>query len=118
LYPAELARVVRNAMFDVVENGTARRAYGSVVMDDGKLAVGGKTGTGDNRIEVRGPRGVLLDSKAINRTATFVFVIEDRFFGAVTAYVPGEVADRYRFTSALPVQLFRHLAPQLAPILR
>jgi membrane peptidoglycan carboxypeptidase len=119
VYPAELARVVKNAMFDVVKHGTGRRAYGSVVTEDRTvLEIGGKTGTGDNRLEVRDRQGRLIDSRAINRTATFVFVIGDRFFGTVTAYVPGPVAGSYRFTSALPVQLFRRLAPNLEPLLR
>jgi membrane peptidoglycan carboxypeptidase len=117
VYPLELAQVVRRAMFDVVENGTGRRAFRSLVLGDTVLGVGGKTGTGDNRIEVRDSAGRLIDSRAINRTAIFVFVIEDRFFGTVTAYVPGNAADQYQFTSALPVQLFRHLAPHLEGLL-
>jgi membrane peptidoglycan carboxypeptidase len=119
VYSPELARVVKKAMFDVVENGTGRRAFRSVMMDDQtSLPVGGKTGTGDNRVEIRDRSGNLVDSRAINRTATFVFVIGDRFFGTIIAYVPGNAADNYQFTSALPVQLFRHLAPSLEPLLR
>jgi hypothetical protein len=33
----------------------------------------------------------------------------------ITAYVPGAVADNYSFTSALPVQILKNMAPQLAP---
>jgi hypothetical protein len=33
----------------------------------------------------------------------------------ITAYVPGAVADNYSFTSALPVQILKNIAPQLAP---
>jgi membrane peptidoglycan carboxypeptidase len=114
VFPLELAQVVKRAMYDVVENGTARRAYGSIKNDGVIVPIGGKTGTGDNRIEIQRPTGV--DSRAINRTATFVFLIGDRFFGTVTAYVPGPEADKFSFTSALPVQLFRELAPSLAPL--
>jgi membrane peptidoglycan carboxypeptidase len=118
VYPVELARVVKNAMFDVVENGTGRRAYQSVFLDDKTaLPVGGKTGTGDNRLEIRGPGGI-VDSRVRNRTATFVFVIGDRFFGTLTAYVPGDAAEQFRFTSALPVQLFRQLAPHFESVVR
>jgi hypothetical protein len=53
----------------------------------------------------------------VNRTAAFVFFIGDRFFGTVIAYVPGTQAAKYRFTSALPVQVFRHLVPALRPLL-
>jgi len=117
VYPVELARVVKKAMFDVVENGTARRAYGSL-KDSGKIIpIGGKTGTGDNRIETYGKGGVLTGSRATSRTATFVFLIGDRFFGTITAYVPGAKADNYNFTSALPAQLFKHLAPKIEPLL-
>ena len=35
----------------------------------------------------------------------------------ITAYVPGAVADSYSFTSALPVQILKNMAPQLAPYL-
>ena len=33
----------------------------------------------------------------------------------ITAYVPGALADKYEFTSGLPVQILRIMAPQLAP---
>jgi hypothetical protein len=101
-----------------VENGTARRAYGS--LKDGKniIPIGGKTGTGDNRIQIFGKGGSVRESRATSRTATFVFIIGDRFFGTITAYVPGAKADNYNFTSALPAQLFKHLAPQIEPLLR
>jgi membrane peptidoglycan carboxypeptidase len=115
VFPAELAQVVKKAMFDVVEHGTARRAYGSIVDDGVIVPIGGKTGTGDNRVEIHHSNGV--DSRPINRTATFVFLIGDRFFGTITAYVPGPAAGNYSFTSALPVQLFRQLAPSLSPLL-
>jgi hypothetical protein len=49
--------------------------------------------------------------RAQNRTAAFVFYVGDRFFGVVTAIVPGEQAAAYRFTSALPVEVLKLLAP-------
>ena len=52
----------------------------------------------------------------INRTASFVFFIGDRHFGAVTAYVSGPEAARYRFTSSLPTQLLKDLGPTLLPL--
>jgi hypothetical protein len=52
----------------------------------------------------------------VDRTATFVFFLGDRFFGTITAYVPGAVAIRYDFTSALAVQLLKALEPQLWPL--
>jgi hypothetical protein len=105
-------------MFKVVENGTARRAFGSVVLSDGtKLQVGGKTGTGDNRIEITLASRRRIDSKVMNRTATFVFVIGDRFFGVITAFVPGQEAGNYGFTSALPVQAFRTVIRSIQPLL-
>jgi hypothetical protein len=46
-----------------------------------------------------------------------VFFIGDRFFGAVTAYVPGPESAGYEFTSSLPVRLLRMLLDDLKPIL-
>jgi hypothetical protein len=46
-----------------------------------------------------------------------VFFLGNRFFGTVTAYVPGAIAGSYHFTSALAVQLLRALEPQLQPLL-
>ncbi len=107
----EIAAVVKGAMQEVVEKGTARRVYQCLVLRDGtKVAIGGKTGTGDNRIHSR------AGSKALNRTATFVFVIGDRFYGTLVAYVPGAEAASYGFTSALPVQIFKQLVPALKPL--
>jgi hypothetical protein len=75
------------------------------------------TGTGDNRIEEFGSHGSVLDSKARNRTAAFVFTIGDRFFGTVLAYSAGTDAAAQSFTSALTVQVFRDLIPSLRPLL-
>jgi hypothetical protein len=96
---------------DVVERGTARRLAGSFRTDGGEdLSPGGKTGTGDNRVVVRG-RATL----SLNRTATFVFHLGPRYFGTVTAYVVGPNAARFRFTSGLPVQILSSMGPILMP---
>lgn len=115
----EIADVVRKALLEVVERGTAvRLAQSPFVLTDGtRLAVGGKTGTGDNRYDVFGPGGALLESRVLNRTATFAFMIGDRFFGVITAYVPGPHAADYSFTSSLPVQILKAMAPVLMPLL-
>jgi len=89
-----------------------------VVLSDGvKLPVGGKTGTGDNRIVVTLADRRRIDSSVMNRTATFVFLIGDRFFGVITAFVPGQEAGSYGFTSALPVQAFRTMIHSIQPLL-
>jgi membrane peptidoglycan carboxypeptidase len=112
----EMAATLKRALAGVVEAGTARRVRGAFSLPDKtQLAVGGKTGTGDNRFGVYGPGGKLLESRAVNRTATFVFFIGERHFGVITAYVPGALADKYEFTSGLPVQILKIMAPQLAP---
>jgi membrane peptidoglycan carboxypeptidase len=109
----EVARALQQALSDVVERGTARRLAGSFRTDGGEdLSPGGKTGTGDNRVVVRG-RATL----ALNRTATFVFHLGPRYFGSVTAYVVGPDAARYRFTSGLPVQILGSMGPILMPYL-
>jgi len=115
--PAEVAAVVQEGMLGVVAKGTARMAFDAVMKDGQIVPVGGKTGTGDNRYQTFSAPGVRSNSRAINRTATFVFTIGDRFFGTVVAYVPGDLATGQRFTSALPVQVFRTLIPGLEPVL-
>jgi cell division protein FtsI/penicillin-binding protein 2 len=113
-----IARRLRQELIGVVESGTARRAFRSVVLANGiSVEIGGKTGTGDNRLRIHSPGGSLLRSESLNRTAAFVFFIGDRFFGTVVAYVPGDEAGSYHFTSALPVQVFKHLIPQIRPLL-
>ena len=75
--------------------------------------MGGKTGTGDHRFETYGKGGVLLSSRVVSRSGTFVFYIGERHFGTLTAYVKGPDAAKYQFTSALPTQILKTLAPQL-----
>ncbi|MHC8328667.1 transglycosylase domain-containing protein [Pseudomonas sp. LB1P83] len=117
--PSEVATAMREALSQVVDAGTAKRVSGSFITPDGKpLAMGGKTGTGDNRIEAIGSGGRILSSKSINRTATFVFFIGDNHFGTLTAFVPGRTAEAFKFTSALPVQVLKGMAPILTPYLQ
>ncbi|WP_296217888.1 transglycosylase domain-containing protein [Pseudomonas sp. UBA2684] len=116
--PAEVAAALRGALSQVVEGGTARRLQGSFSLADGRvLTLGGKTGTGDNRIETVGAGGRVLSSRALNRTATFVFYLGPRHYGTLTAFVPGRAAENFTFTSALPVQVLKGMAPILAPYL-
>ncbi|MDN5515815.1 MAG: transglycosylase domain-containing protein [Pseudomonas sp.] len=115
---SEVAAALRNALSQVVEGGTARRLQGTFQLQDGhSLTLGGKTGTGDNRNESVGPGGRVISSRAMNRTATFVFFLGPRHYGTLTAFVPGREAERFTFTSALPVQVLKGMAPILAPYL-
>ena len=114
----EVAQAARGAMRLVVEGGTAQRVKKAFVRPDGSvIALGGKTGTGDQRFDTYGAGGRLIKSRVVNRSATFVFNIDERFFGTIIAYVPGAEAAAYDFTSALPVQLLKVLAPQLMPLI-
>ncbi|MCQ4345863.1 transglycosylase domain-containing protein [Pseudomonas stutzeri] len=114
----EVAAALRSTLADVVENGTARRLKGVLMQADGRpMQVGGKTGTGDNRIETVTRSGWVTSSTARNRTATFVFFLGPRHFGTLTAYVSGEQSARFRFTSALPVQTLKGMMPMLQPYL-
>jgi len=109
---SEIAAVVRAAMVAGVTRGTARRAFGAVRAVDGSpLLIGAKTGTGDNRFRVMGRDGLVSEDRAIDRTATVVFFTGDRFYGTITAFVSGAAADRYSFTSALPLQILQMLGP-------
>ena len=115
---SEIAKTVRQALMSVVMEGTAKRLAGAYHTADGRpLPVGGKTGTGDNRLDRFGRGGRLISQHVVDRTATFVFFLGDRFFGTITAYVPGSVAGSYHFTSALAVQLLKAIQPQLEPLL-
>ncbi|KAB0485156.1 Membrane carboxypeptidase (penicillin-binding protein) [Pseudomonas reinekei] len=117
--PSEVASAMREALSQVVDAGTARRLAGSFKLPDGTpLSMGGKTGTGDNRIEAIGSGGRILSSKSVNRTATFVFYIGESHFGTLTAYVPGRSAENFTFTSALPVQVLKGMAPILTQYLQ
>ena len=114
----EIARLVRSELLKVVENGTARRARGSLLTSYGAvIPLGGKTGTGDNRVKLAGRDRRFVESRAVNRTAAFVFFIGDRFFGTVMVFVPGEAAGEYEFTSSLAVQVFKDLQPALKPLI-
>jgi len=72
------------------------------------LRIGAKTGTGDNRLQTFASNGGVTSSNAKSRTATFVFAIDDRFYGCVTAYVAGSEAEEHKFTSALASQVFKN----------
>lgn len=114
----DVAGVLKNALSQVVEGGTARRLQGSFTSSDGNpLTLGGKTGTGDNRIQTVSRYGQVLTSQARNRTATFVFYLGEHHFGTLTAYVPGSESDKFTFTSALPVQVLKGMEPLLRPYL-
>ncbi|MDD2660597.1 MAG: transglycosylase domain-containing protein [Methylococcales bacterium] len=118
IFAPEIAKVARGAMVGVVEGGTAGRLKGVYTDAAGlPLSVGGKTGTGDHRKQVWGVGGRLLESKFISRAATFTFFIGDRFFGVITAYVQGDNAGLYHFTSSLPVQIVKFLKPVLSPLI-
>jgi membrane peptidoglycan carboxypeptidase len=115
LHP-EVARVVKETMGKVVSEGTAKRLLNSFQQTDGSpLPIGGKTGTGDNRIFVSSTAGMKTSSKALNRTATFVFYLGDRHFGVLTAFVSGKSANAFSFTSALPLQVLKGMVPVILP---
>jgi membrane peptidoglycan carboxypeptidase len=114
---SEIASILRQELIGVVESGTAVRVRGAFVRRDGTaIPVGGKTGTGDNQYEVYGVGPSSSPVWIQNRTATFVFMIGDRFYGTVTVYVSGPESTRFGFTSSLPVQILKGLSPSLMPL--
>ena len=118
LLAPEICRTVKAALLDIVEKGTAVRGYKAFPLEKGGyIPLGGKTGTGDQRFETVNKSGQVLESRVVNRTATFVFFLGDRFFGTLTAHVHGEVAKEYGFTSSLPVQILKMMRPSLMPLL-
>jgi membrane peptidoglycan carboxypeptidase len=114
----EIARAVRAVLGQVVEDGTARRLKG--VFHDAQglpVAIGGKTGSGDNRHETFARGGVLLTAQPVSRTAVFVFYLGRRCYGVITASVDGPAAGGYDFTSSLPLAVLKLLAPALCAAL-
>jgi len=115
----EVARALRFALSQVADGGTARRLQGSFTKADGSpLLIGGKTGTGDNKMATQVIRGRTVQATTINRTATFVFYLGDNHFGTLTAFVPGKGAEDFSFTSALPLQVLKGMAPILNPYIQ
>ncbi|MGE0744201.1 MAG: transglycosylase domain-containing protein [Rhodospirillales bacterium] len=115
--PAQVAQVLRRALADVVANGTATRAKNAFTDAEGqKITVGGKTGTGDHRQKRHVVGGRVVETKVVSRAAAFVFYVGDCFFGTVTAHVAGPEAAQYDFTSALPTQVLKSIAPALKPM--
>jgi membrane peptidoglycan carboxypeptidase len=110
----EVAAVVRALLTEVVDQGTARGLRPALTAPGRPVrVVGGKTGTGDHRFFVYAKNGTVTDSRVVSRAATFVFMLDNRYFGTVTAYVPGPEAGRFHFTSALPVRVTGLLMPTL-----
>lgn len=109
----EVVHASRPLLLDIVKEGTAIRLKEGIKIGDITYPVGGKTGTGDHRYQVYGKGGGLLEKRVVNRTATFMFVIGDKYHGVLTAFVPGREAARFKFTSALPVQILKILSPAL-----
>lgn len=117
--PEALAKVVRTALIDVVDNGTAGRLRASLKDADGQvIPIGGKTGTGDHRYEVYGRNGQLTSAKVVSRSGTFMFLIGERYFGTMMVYAAAPHAEGYTFTSALPTQALKTLMPALQPMLQ
>jgi hypothetical protein len=114
VFAPEVARTLKRTLASVVEGGTAVRMKQTFVDANGDaLVMGGKTGTGDNRFKTFDAAGNIINSRAVDRTSTFAFFLGDRLFGTITAYVPGEAADDYHFTSSLALQLLKSIAPSV-----
>jgi len=114
----EIVGVVHRLLRDVVLGGTGKRLADGMQLPNGQtLEVYGKTGTGDQRYDVYARGARLIESRKVNRSATFVFVMGDRFFGTLTVYVHEPYAAHYDYTSALSVQLLKSMAPVLQPLI-
>jgi hypothetical protein len=115
----EIAAVAREALADVVREGTAGVLRGALVgPDSSEIVIGGKTGTGNNQFKFFARNGRQTGARQVSRTATFTFFLGERFYGVATAYVDGEAAAEFEFTSGLPVRLVKLLLPDLAPLVQ
>lgn len=114
----EVAKVLKATMGKVVNEGTAKRLLNTFQQEDSTpFSIGGKTGTGDNRIVTSTSSGYRTSSRALNRTATFVFYLGDNHFGTLITFVSGRSANAFSFTSALPLQVLKGMAPILQPFI-
>ncbi len=111
--PPAVARTVLPVLAQVVQSGSAARLSGAYRIGDRPLIVGGKTGSGDNRLDTVGRWGQRTSSRSLDRTAVFAFYLGDRYFGVLTSFVPGKDASEYGFTSSLPVALLKMLSPDI-----
>ncbi len=111
--PPQVAHAILPVLAQVVQHGTAVRLANAYKVGNRQLTVGGKTGSGDNRFDAVGKGGQVISSRPIDRTAVFVFYIENRYFGVITVFVPGKEAGDYAFTSSLPVAILKLLAPDI-----
>ena len=115
---AAVAHTVRETLIGVVQEGTGRRLKDAFVLADGTaVVVGGKTGTGDHRYTTYDKGGREVTSRVVSRSATLMFLIGERYYGTVMVYVNAPYAADYRFTSALPSQLLKAMAPSLESLL-
>jgi hypothetical protein len=116
--PEEVAKLVRREMNGVVQEGTAVRLRNFVKLSNGQmLDAGGKTGTGDNRVQTFSAHGHVTSSVPKSRTGTFVFAFGDKLYGVFTGYVFGPDAADFKFTSAIAVQGVKSLLPDIQPVI-
>ena len=119
VFAPEVAAVLKSTLLGVVDEGTAVRIHNAILdPENHPVPIGGKTGTGDNRYKTFGDNGEVLDSRSVDRTATFAFFIGENLFGTITAYVPGPYSEHYSFTSSLVVQLLKTLSPEVQKLMR
>ena len=106
-------QVAKRALTGVVQEGTARRLIGTYKAADGTpiCRSAARPAPATTVIDHFGAGGGIIGSRVVDRTGTFVFFLGDRFFGTVTAYVPGPEAARFSFTSGLAVQLLKSSNP-------
>ncbi|MEP6971613.1 MAG: transglycosylase domain-containing protein [Betaproteobacteria bacterium] len=115
---AAVAATARETLIGVVQEGTGRRLKDAFVRDDGSpVAVGAKTGTGDHRYYTYDKGGAQVTSRVVSRSATLMFLLGERYYGTLMVFVNEPYAADYRFTSALPSQLLKAMAPSLESLL-
>ncbi len=110
----EVAEAAKQLLIGVTREGTARVLNNALAAQDGSMVVvGGKTGTGDHRFKTFGAGGQITGQRTVSRSAAFVFFLGDRHYGILTAFVSGEEAAKYSFTSGLPTHILKNMWPIL-----
>ena len=117
--PAEVARALQDALANVVEGGTARRLQRCLQAGGWQRAA--------HRWQDRDRRQPHPERRRRRPADQFAGAEPHRHLRLLSgaeslrhadAYVPGRAADSFRFTSALPVQTLKGMAPILQPYLQ
>ena len=110
----DVARAMKGLLGEVTHNGTARRPGGAYLDNEGQpVATGGdKTSTGDNRMVTVNAGRSTRHQSCVEPHGNLCFLSgRTRHFPIHDRFCAGRDAADFKFTSALPVQVLKSMAP-------